>query len=205
MVMTGWGYGPWGGGGPNPWGGGQAKLHYYVLKKLFPILDLQGDFDNDLTIEGKYLDQEFYQNQNDLTPNLFPDTAEYSGLLPEFERMFGLQGSGTDAQRQAAVVAAEQKLINKNGKMNPAFYIALGASLGYTDVTIHEGIKDVFILANAPNQSVLPHALYNQEHIWVWTIETAMIIPGSIAAQQWEHLITSAAPAFSQVIFVYTY
>jgi uncharacterized protein YmfQ (DUF2313 family) len=201
-VLTSWGHGPWGGGGPNPWGGGLAKLHYYALKKVFPIQSLAGDLDNDLTIEGKYLDQVFYQDQNELTPNLFPDTATSDALLPDFERLFNLPGTGTDAQRQAAVTAAEQQLINKNGKMNPAFYIALGVTLGYTDVSIHEGVNDMFILAYAPNQSVLPHALYDLSHTWVWTITSSMI-PVGVARDQWEFLITNAAPAFSKVIFVY--
>ena len=69
-----WGSGSWGGNDGNAWGGSTLPLHYYALKKIFPIKDLQGAQDDDMRIDGKYLDQVYYQ-VDDLLANLFPDTA----------------------------------------------------------------------------------------------------------------------------------
>ena len=201
--MSGWGYGKWGGGSPDPWGGGETKLHYYALKKIFPIQDLQGTLDDDLTIEGKYLDQVFYQDQNSLSTAIFPDGATTGDLLGDWDRIFSLPATGTDAEQQGAVIAAEQALINKNGKLNPAYFIQMGVDLGYTDVTIHEGLGDQFICATAPDESHLPHAVYTYSWSWTWTITSAMI-PAGLARTQWEDMVTKAAPAFTKIIFQYS-
>ena len=105
---------------------------------------------------------------------------------------------------QAEVLAAEQALVNKNGKMSPAYFVQLGVSLGYTDVTIHEGVSDMFILAPStyPPASLLPHAVFNQAHIWVWEISSSMIAVDDRPV--WELIVTKASPAWAQIIFIYT-
>jgi uncharacterized protein YmfQ (DUF2313 family) len=201
VMSTGFGYGSWG-GPDNPWGGVYPPLHYYALKKIFPIPDMQGTLNDDLTIEGRHLDNVYYQVDN-LLDSMYPDTADAG--LTDFERIFALNGMGTIAQRQASVVAAEQALINKNGKMNPAFFIQLGKDLGYTDITIHEGLSDMFIVANwQPPATEMPHALYPLTHIWTWTITSGMIPYPTPEMDRWQALVKKYAPAFTQVIFVST-
>ena len=203
MSDTFFGGGPWGGGGPNPWGGALPRLHYYALKKIWPIKDLQGQFDADLDIDGQYLDQVFYQDAV-LNNEEFPDTATSgsTGLLPAFERIFGLVGTGTDAQRQAEVVNAERAVVNKAGRLNKTFYINLGIELGYTDVTIFENRLLMFIVADTgPPATQLPAPLYEYEYQWTWTIRSLLIPVADRPA--WEALIMFYRPAFTLPIFVY--
>jgi uncharacterized protein YmfQ (DUF2313 family) len=201
-MTTGWGYGPWGGGGLNPWGGTETRLHYFALKKIWPIKDLEGSFDDDLTIDGTYLDDVYYQDA-DLQTQIFPDTAtsDSLGLLTSWECVFQLPGTGTDAQRQSAVVDALLAVVNKQGRLNKQFYIDLGAIKGYT-VLIYESIGDMFIVAStSPPATQLPAPLYNASHIWIWTMYTYGILP--VDEPAWEALINKYKPAFTQVQFGY--
>jgi hypothetical protein len=69
------------------------KLHYYALKKLFPInqgranSSLGGDFDNDLDIEGKHLDNCYFQGMV-LEQEIFPDTAQLPDTTASYQRLF---------------------------------------------------------------------------------------------------------------------
>jgi uncharacterized protein YmfQ (DUF2313 family) len=182
----------------------RAPLHYNALKKLWPIKDLAGSFDDDLHIKGSNLDDAYYQNQDGLLHEIFPDEAGVDGLLPYFERIFALPGSGTEAQRQAQVVAAYYAYAHKTGRLSRAFFIGLGASMGYT-VTITEGITDMFrcgTYSSIPAGTPIPHAVYESAHKWEWTIR-ALTVPVD-ARPTWERLVNQYRPAFTLVHFLYT-
>jgi len=177
--------------------------HYEVLKKLFPLNELGGEIDNDLTIKGKYLDK-VYTSTGDLNNQIFPDTAGVTGLLSDYNRILDLGSTGiSESQQQYNAVQAIRKVINKKGLLNKQHFINIGIELGYTDVTIYEYFNDMFVLANSPKASALPHAIYNQDHAFIWSIKSLMIPAGSVRAQ-WEALILSLAPAFTEVLFLYS-
>ena len=169
--------------------------HFEVLKKLFPVKDMTGELDNDLAIEGKYLDQ-VDSTAGQLSLEFFPDTANV--LLSDWERTFDTTATSLSSRR-AAVVAAERVLVNKDGRLNPSYYIGLADGAGY-DSTVREG-PGMFIVANtSPPATLLPGALWNAEALWIWTMDST----GSTNANDrtnFMNLITERVPAFTQVNF----
>ena len=169
--------------------------HFEVLKKLFPVKDMTGELDNDLIIEGKYLDQ-VDSTASQLALEIFPNTSTL--LLSDWERVYDTTANG-DSARQAAVTTAMKVLSNKDGRLNDNYFVSLAASLGY-DSTVVEG-PSMFIIADKSSQAThLPAPLYDQEQVWSWTLDsTGSTVPADRTALM--TLIIEKAPAFSQVSF----
>lgn len=176
-----------------------GRLHYYALKKLWPLPYLQGVLDDHFTITGHALDTVFYQD-NDLEREMFPDTAVQ--LLSSYERIFDTTNAGSITARQANIIAHERVLVNKDGRLTKQHYINIAAGLGY-DSTIVEHFGDAFISAfTAPPASVLPHAVWESGRRWEWDLDST----GSTAPADQTSLmsiITEVAPAWSKVNFFF--
>lgn len=169
--------------------------HYNVLRKIYPIRDMTGEIDNDLSIKGKYMDQ-VDATSNVLHQELFPNTSTL--MLSSYERVFDTTAVG-DTSRQNAIVAAERVMVNKDGRLNPAYYIALADSLGY-DATIYESPNMFTVSATSPPATELPGILYDQEVLWTWYLDST----GSTAPNDRTNLmniVTERSPAFSKVIY----
>lgn len=105
--------------------------HKNALKLLFP-LELSGDFDADIEIEGKHLD-EVQSRAEDLLNEMFPDQS--FELLTDWERVCGLIPGAEDTLqlRRDRVI----RKLRERGGLSREYFIALAADLGYT-VTIEE-------------------------------------------------------------------
>ena len=172
--------------------------HYDMLKKLFPVRDTTGELDNDLAIEGKYLDQ-VDSTASQLALEFFPDTATV--LLSDWERVFDSTGAG-DSARQEALRAAERVVINKDGRLNPSYYVSIAAGLGY-DSTVIEG-PNMFIVANtSPPATQLPGQVYEITDLYTWTLDcTGSAVPADRTSLM--DLINPKIPAFSKLIYNFT-
>ena len=169
--------------------------HFEVLKILFPVKDMTGELDNDLAIEGKYLDQ-VDSTASQLALEFFPNTSTL--LLSDWERTYDTTGTSI-GDRQNAVEAAVRVAVNKDGRLNPDYYVSLAGGLNY-DSTIHEGPNMFLVAATTPPATVLPGILYNTEVLWIWTIDsTGSITPNDRTGLM--DLIKERAPAFTQVNF----
>ena len=181
----------------------QDPLHYNALKKIWPVNNIVGEFENDLHIDGDHLDNVYYQAA-DLHTDIFPDTCSSTGLLPDYERVFGIQTtSGTVTQRRAAVITAMQAYTRKTGRLNPSYFVNLGAQLGYT-VSIIEGSDLCFRCGTAistPPGTPLPHAVFEAQALWTWAIYAN--VPAADQAR-WVAMIEASKPAFTKVEYIYT-
>lgn len=175
--------------------------HYDMLKKLFPVKDMTGELDNDLAIEGKYLDQ-VDATASQLAREEFPDTATV--LLSDWERTFDTTAVG-DSARQAAIVAAERIVVNKDGRLNPNYYVSLAAGLGY-DSTVVEGPPMFIVAFTSPTSippgpaTLLPGQVYEPQVLWTWTLDST----GSTVATDRTNLmnlIIDRNPAYTRVNF----
>ena len=111
-----------------------SQNHKDIFKLLFPI-PIEGVFDDDIAIEGQYLDDVKISAMN-LLLEMFPDTATL--MLADWERVYGLPDPCTGAltSLQARRAALLDRYRGKSSQ-NMSFYIALAESLGFT-VTIDE-------------------------------------------------------------------
>lgn len=114
-----------------------SQNHKDVLKLLMPV-SLGDTHDNDLAIEGSYLDA-VQENVKVILNNSFVDTM--SLLLPAWEYTLGLIAG--DADTSARVDACTKKFIERGG-LSCAYFIQLAADLGHT-ITISEGMQPFMV------------------------------------------------------------
>ena len=164
--------------------------YYSALKKLFPVPELEGVIDDDLTLEGKYLGLAD-TTASTLLAEFFPDTAD-STVQAQFFAM-------TDSTDLAGCLYTFSLLPKKTGLLNPTAYVNLCSNYGL-DSTVHEGMEDMFILAPAPNASHLPHVIWDINHKWTWSVDTTGTID-STQKQILQNKIIERAPAWTEVSF----
>lgn len=101
-------------------------LHSNLLKLLFP-LEMGGDFEAELGVEGRSLDLAQSRGET-LLQEMLPHLA--ATLITSWERVCGLIPGSDDTlqQRRDRVVAK----LRENGGLSRAYFIALAASMGYT-------------------------------------------------------------------------
>lgn len=186
--------------------------HKDVLKQLFPI-ELGGDFDDDIIVEGKQLDDAQTQVE-DLLTEMFPNTAEADKLLPDWERVFDIIPGSEDPQdaRQKRVEVALQK----TGGLSKEYFIQLAASMDYT-ITITDNMEEFrpFMTGWARTGDVL----YKYEVIWIWkayagSLPLYYFEAGEAEAGQYllwwepktalENLLNEFKPAHTHVLFDYS-
>lgn len=172
--------------------------HKDVLRLLFPI-GLDGVFDADIALEGKYLDAA-EASAEQLLREMMPQSAGDS--ISDWERVCGVTPEDTDTLqiRQARVIS---RLRERGGLSIPHFTV-LAASWGYT-IVIEE------LLANTDD--------LGDEGIFRWRITFAStplyyfrtgqsragerLVDGPLATAM-EGLFTELKPAHTQVIFAYS-
>lgn len=165
--------------------------YYNVLKQLFPVPDMTGVLDPDLSLEGKYLDISDSSAQAQID-QLFPSTSDSSALD---DWLFF-----TDTTDQSSCLSVFTDFKKRDGWMNPDYYTGLCNKYGL-DATVYEGLDDMFILGPVvPPASALPHAIYDQTHAWTWRVDTAGAIDSTSKSILTEKIITRA-PAWTQVSF----
>jgi len=164
--------------------------YFEVLKKLWPVPDMTGELDHDLGIEGKYLDQADSSARVQLN-QFFPDTATGYDMTNWMTL--------TDTTDQTGCLYVMEQLKKKDGWMNPAYFVDL-CNRYNLDATVYEGIGDMFILGPAVNASLLPHALYNENQRWVWTLDTTGTID-STTKSKLQMKIIEQSPAWTQTNF----
>ena len=103
-------------------------IHKDVLKVLFPVPDVGGDFDADVTIEGSYLDA-LKTSAESLLLELFPDTCT-AATISDWERIYGIvpESGAALADRRLAVI--QKKRLRR--KLTRAYFVILAAAVGYT-------------------------------------------------------------------------
>jgi len=177
--------------------GGHPKLHYYSLKKIFPVPDMTGYFDDDLDIEGKYLDNAYYQAMG-ILDELFPLSSD--DLLPTWEGLFGLPDTGSITARQQAVSVKEQVVVSKNSRLSKQYYIDIAATMGYT-ITITEGVDHMFIVAStSPPASTITGQLYDADDIFEWTIHGTIPLANRPV---FEETMNALSPAWTRLLYDY--
>lgn len=100
--------------------------HKDVLKLLFPLKNVGGVFDDDLGIEGKYLDA-LKTSADALLLELFPDTT--TQLIAEWERTYGIippEGASLASRRTAVL---QKKRLRR--RLDRAYFVSLAATVGY--------------------------------------------------------------------------
>lgn len=109
-------------------------LHKNVLKLLFPI-NIEGDFEADLDLEGSHLD-DVQTRADDFLTEIFPDIA--LELLDDWERVTGFPddctGVETDPVKRRNNIVSR---ISNYGGLSQPYFIQLADNLGYT-ITIRE-------------------------------------------------------------------
>ncbi len=177
--------------------------HADVLKLLFPLKDVGGDFDADIAIEGSYLDA-LKTSAESLLLELFPDTCT-AATIADWERIYGIipPDGAALADRRLAVV--QKKRLRR--KLTRAYFVALAATVGYT-VTIEE----------MPPNSAEYGGTWDTLFIWkvhvpIGTKEVTYFTAGDSSAgdrlADWtdegtlEALFEALKPAHSHVYFVY--
>lgn len=103
-----------------------ANEHRDALRLLIP-LEMEGDFEADLEVEGEALD-ELEGLVEQMLLEMSPATAE--GLIADWERTCGITTDEEDTfeRRQARVIAALRQV----GGLSRQYYTDLAASLGHT-------------------------------------------------------------------------
>jgi len=171
--------------------------HRDVLRLLFPV-EMGGDFEKDLELEGKLLD-EAQARAEELLREIFPDTA--NELLSEWERVCGLTPGASDplALRRERVIQKLREL----GRLDRAYYVALAATMGFA-ISIEElppnveghGEESIFIwrihVAGTPVYYFRAGESRAGERLCWWPAATAL-----------EGLFQDIKPAHTQLIFAY--
>jgi uncharacterized protein YmfQ (DUF2313 family) len=163
-------------------------LHEDVLKALFP-LELEGDFDTGLGIEGLHLDGA-QASAGTLLDEMFPDTADE--LLADWERIVGVTPDDGDpiAARRDRVVA---KLQARGGLSRP-YFEGIAGSLGY----------EIGITAYGPTICGMARCgdmLSNASARYLWKVE---VTNASGRDPFLEDLFLRLKPAWTDMEFSYT-
>ena len=178
--------------------GAHPKMHLYALKKIFPIPDMAGSFDDDLDIDGKHLDDAYYASMGILS-ELFPGTSE--DLIGTWQAQFGTDSTGSLAVKQAELVAKEHVVVNKNSRLSKQYYIDVALGMGYV-ITITEGVDSMFIVAStSPPATPITAQLYEANNIFKWTINAPTVPLDS--RPYFEEVFLALAPAWTQLSFIY--
>ena len=122
-----------------------------------------------------------------LPDEALPDTT--TALLADWERLAGLDGTGTLPERRSALVAR----LNAKGGISTTYFITLAADSGVT-ITIFR--PDPFQVG----RSVAGDALYNGDWIYTWQVN-GPAVTGADARMALEALFLKEKPAHSIVIF----
>jgi uncharacterized protein YmfQ (DUF2313 family) len=159
---------------------------------------MAGSFDDDLDIEGKHLDDAYYDAMGILS-ELFPGTSE--NLITAWQTQFGTDSTGSLAAQQAELVTKERVIVNKNSRLSKQYYIDVALGMGYV-ITIAEGVDNMFIVAStSPPATLISAPLYEANDIFKWTIH-ALTVP--LASQPYfEEVMLALAPAWTQLLFNY--
>jgi uncharacterized protein YmfQ (DUF2313 family) len=184
------------------YGEGPAELHYNVLKKLFPMTNVEGVLDDDLHVEGKNLDDAYYniggwpgaQLGDGVLTEVYPDSAHKT--LSSWERVFSLSaGTLTDAERRLQIQAA----IVARGGLSRDYFSSIAAAMGYS-ITITEGVVNLFrVGTSAPPATLLPHSLFDPAECYTWHVT----VTGVASAPMLEAKFQLLKPAWTIVDFTY--
>jgi uncharacterized protein YmfQ (DUF2313 family) len=131
-----------------------------TLKLLFPV-ELTGVFDDDISLEGKQLD-DAQASAEVLLQEMFADKAY--NLLTDWERVCGLTPDADDPlqSRRDAVIRKLREL----GGLSRDYFITLAASIGWT-ITIDE------FQPFMAGWSRCGDALNIEEARWIWQVTAA--------------------------------
>ncbi|KAF0145128.1 MAG: phage protein [Nitrospirae bacterium] len=181
-------------------------LHKDALKLLFP-LDLGGEFERDIELEGKQLDLA-QARVDDLLKEMFPDGA-YE-LLCCWERVCGITPGADDTlqMRRDTVI----RKLREIGRLDRKYFIDVAAAMGYT-ITIEELHPFMAGLSYAGD------TLYVEESIFIWLVRIAgqslyYFRAGQSSAGErllwWpvqtvlENILNDLKPAHTYIIFDYS-
>ena len=173
--------------------------YYSVLKKLFPVTDMTGQLDHDLAIEGKYLGRSDTSAQQ-LRADMFPDTVS-AAMVGNWERVWDTTGSGLAGQR-AALVAAERIVVNKQGRLNPSYFVSIALGHGYDSTVVEHGTLMFKVGNSIPPATALPGQLYESTFLYEWDLDST----GSTNAVDQTSLISAIqerAPAWTMINFYF--
>lgn len=124
------------------------------------------------------------------------DPRQAVELLAEWERVYGLSGTGTTAQRQAALAAA----VGAKGGQTPAYFELLALAAGYT-ATVYEGFIETPV---ARIGARIGDRLYGPAWAVAWRVEVVdTASPPAVSHAELEVIIRKAAPAHTVVYFEY--
>ncbi len=105
-------------------------IHADVLKLLFPLKDVGGDFADDIAIEGSYLDA-LKTSAESLLLELFPDTCT-AATIADWERIYGIVPADGAALADRRLAVIQKKRLRR--KLTRSYFVALAAAVGYTVV-----------------------------------------------------------------------
>ena len=177
-------------------------LHEDVYKLLFPLKNVGGKFDENVSVIGKQLDA-VNTLYNTLLQEIFPDTT--TDLIADWERKYAIippEGATLEARRLAVV---QKKRLRR--RLDRQYFIALAATVGY-DIDIE------YIPANDARYGGGPGTRYIWlVHVISGTKELIYFTAGDSAAGDrlldWEtsdvleNLFTDLGPAHKHVYFAY--
>lgn len=175
------------------------ELHYNALRKIFPAPQIAGNLDDDLHIEGRFLDYAYFRagyRDNGLLQQIFPNLG--TELYDDWERLYGIKGNSDEdtTTRQNAILAA----IRSRGALDTGYFEDLATTLGYT-ITITEGSALIFRVGDStPPATQLPSALFDTTAMWTWYVE----VSGVSSADDLEETFERLKPAWTQVVFTYS-
>ncbi len=176
--------------------------HADILKLLFPLKNVGGVFNDDIGIEGKYLD-DLKTSADNLLLELYPDTT--TQLIADWERTYTIvtPDGASLADRRLAVV--QKRRLRR--KLTRKYFVNLAATVGYT----------VIIEELPPNSAEYGGAW---KTIYIWRVhvqgsakEITYFTAGDSSAgdllADWpledilENLFEALKPAHTHVYFVY--
>lgn len=184
---------------------GTEQLHYNALKKIYPLNNVGGVFDDDLMVEGSALDECYYQAIA-LYYEFFADTA--IATIEDWMRVFGISET---SEPNNSVVAAWRAIVNKDGRLTKQYYLSICDSFGFTS-DIHERITDCFRVGmgyfpwfGSPIDIIGSTVTGTSAAPWEWEIISNAGPTNSNVRAQFESLINRLKPAWTTVSFTYDY
>lgn len=181
--------------GEGIYGGAPADnpRHFYALKKAYPINNIGGIFDDDMTIKGRHLDNA-EDSATSLLKELSPSTALLS--LSHWENVYGVPGQGAPA-----ILAKMRRMVNKAGRLSKTYYVNVIAGLSYT-ITITEGTVNYFYAG----ASSLPHSFYSAGSgagLFTWIVNNSSGL-NTEQQNQIKNNLETIKPAWTQILYNFT-
>ena len=176
-------------------GSAQGSLYFQVLKKTNPLANIvQGAMDDNLGIQGKYLDQAYTSGQ-ELLVDSFPDTAG-GGMQTNWFNFLGVYTT-------AEALYIMGQLVQKRGRLSTTFYQNFATTWGYaTNVFAH---LQFIVQDQHPPATQLPAQIWDATEIYTWTIQVVGLSPSD--SPQYRQLFANAVnalkPAFTNVNITY--